>query len=239
MAPLDTSSSCRTTVGPITFVSREKKAKSVTFKETVAARKTIHINDYTDEEIVACWLTHKENETIQKRTQLEVSKCFKNEESEDVDYQCSLGKISFASREKKTKSVTFKPTVAARKTIHINNYTAEEIFACWWTDEEHTMIQKRTLLEASALLETEVTEEADYQKSCFRGLELYVKHIAEKGTAHKDAALRAVLQEQSLQREEGSYDPEYIAEIYQDCTSLAREKASFSGVKDSLEVSRR
>jgi hypothetical protein len=137
---------------------------------------------------------------------------------------------------KQTKAVTLKKTVAAKKTIHVNDYTDEEITSCWYTEEENETIKAQSLLEASDLLDTEVSDDIDYQKSCFRGLEHYVLHIAEERMAYKTIAVSTVLEEQQLQREEGSDDPEFIAELYAECTSLARVKASILGLNDRLEA---
>lgn len=137
---------------------------------------------------------------------------------------------------KKAKSVAFNEKVAAKKTIHINDYTDEEVHACWYTHQENEIIKSESLLESSALLESEAADDDDYGKNCFRGLEHYIKPIAEQRLAHKDAALCAVLEEQELQREEGSFDPEYIAEIYENIASLSGVKSRITGLNDRLEA---
>ena len=52
----------------------------------------------------------------------------------------SLSEKTLRQNKKTTKkSVTFSESVKVKKTIHINNYTDDEIDACWYSDEECQM----------------------------------------------------------------------------------------------------
>lgn len=130
---------------------------------------------------------------------------------------------------KKSKTVTFKETATARTTTHINDYTAKEIRACWYSDSERSAIRKQVVAEAAAAAD-------DESKVCPRGLEALVGSSAEQRREAKFTAMLAVLQEQELQRDEGSYDPEYIALAYKQCTACCRESALILGFNDQEEA---
>merc|ERR1719464_764687 len=74
--------------------------KIVRFHNIVAVKETLHLNNYTEQEIKACWLTQKEKKLTQKRIlialqRLKSSSCnlFNNNENDDdinIDFSNSL-----------------------------------------------------------------------------------------------------------------------------------------------------
>jgi hypothetical protein len=94
------------------------------------------------------------------------------------------------------KSVSFKHTVQARKTLHVMNYTEEEVKACWYTREEVKERRRQMHFMVKAIeLGAEISEEED--EYCMRGLVEYKTDVSiEKkqhdicGTANKDHSKR-------------------------------------------------
>ena len=129
---------------------------------------------------------------------------------------------------KAAKRVSFKESVKARKIIHINDFSSEEVTACWYDEAEYDVIK--------SLAFTEAFGSSDKDPRCLRGLEHFGQPVAEAREENRNSALLVVLQEQQLQRQEGSCDPEYIAQIYEQQCSLARVQANIAGLNDRLEA---
>lgn len=134
---------------------------------------------------------------------------------------------SFAATTTATRKVSFNERVRAKKTIHITDFSEDEVQAYWYGDDEFRRIKRDVKFEAS-LLENECLEEND-SKYCGRGLENFTTSGAKRRNANKRRGRSIVLEEQELQREEGSNDPDFIAETYSDaaadCQAVARSHA--------------
>jgi hypothetical protein len=128
---------------------------------------------------------------------------------------------------KAKKVVTFQQSVKAKKTLHINNYTEEEIQACWFDDDESKQMKEEFRLAANLAMNGLLPQESS------RGLELYTKE-AQSRRQHKATAREEVLDEQELQWDEGAYDPEYIAQIYEAASASSRARARSTGFQDEL-----
>ena len=125
--------------------------------------------------------------------------------------------------------------------IHINDYTAEEISACWYNDKEFSAIKTQCISQmrtTEPLKQKNVVSiiEDQHESGDARGLEYFIGSVAETRQKTSQMAIWAVLREQYLQREEGSFDPEFISEIYERQSSLARVQACITGVNDRLEA---
>jgi hypothetical protein len=122
------------------------------------------------------------------------------------------------------KSVSFNERVWAKKTIHCNDFSEEEIQSYWYCDEGFRRIKREVKFEAN-LLENQCIEESS-KKYCSRGLEYFTHSGSKVRRINKSRARSLVMEEQELQRDEGSNDPEYIAEVYAfvaaDCKADAR-----------------
>ena len=132
------------------------------------------------------------------------------------------------------KSVTFNQTVSVRKTLHINNYSNDEVFACWYNDDEFKAIRKGVKFAVSLLKDGLLEEDTEYH--CQRGLELHTRKGANRRLQNKRAARGAVLIEQELQWEAGVYDPEYIAMKCMEYSSSLQATAHEIGLKDQLDA---
>ena len=131
------------------------------------------------------------------------------------------------------KSVTFNEKVRAKKTIHFADYSDEEIRVCWYDDCDYRRIKNDVKFEAS-LLENDCLDDDDSSKYCSRGLSHLTTKGAKQRSANKRRGLALVLEEQNLQQEEGSNDPEYIAEIYASSTASCQAVARRVAEQDFL-----
>lgn len=118
---------------------------------------------------------------------------------------------------KTRKSVSFHQVVKAKKTIHVNDLSAEELRAYWYKSEDYESMKKDArfeadLLENGCLVEHESS--CTVMKRCRRGLDVFTRMGSKQRSETKRRGHAIVMEEQDLQREEGSNDPEYIAEVY-------------------------
>lgn len=78
-------------------------------------------------------------------------------------------------------------------------------------------------------------DDEDHTEYCRRGVEHRVQcSRSEQRHEQKEAVVWAVLEEQELQRIEGSCDPEFLAEICANLTKLARSNARANGLDDQF-----
>ena len=124
------------------------------------------------------------------------------------------------------KSVSFNEVVRAKKTIHISNFTAEEIRCCWYMDEDYEVMKQDLRFEVNLLENDCLIENPSSTNHTARGLDTFSSTIVGRARREiKRQARNTVLEEQKLQQEEGSYDPEFIAEIYAKVTKAASQIA--------------
>lgn len=126
---------------------------------------------------------------------------------------------------KPRKSVSFNEVVKAKKTIHIDNFTCDEIRGYWYKPDDFEIMKRDVRFEANLLENDCLIEEAHNMRHSKRGLAMYTATGAKQRSESKRRGRSIVLEEQELQREEGSNDPEYIAEIYAAASKAARSAA--------------
>ena len=155
-----------------------------------------------------------------------------NCQNADPCYQSSKGPLSATVVEpvvyethKQHKTVSFHEVVKAKKTIHISDFSAEEIRSCWYKDEDYEVMKRDVRFEVNLLENDCLVENQSMMTRTARGLEIYSSTAGQVRREIKRRARNAVLEEQRLQREEGSYDPEFIAEIYSMLTKNASQNA--------------
>jgi hypothetical protein len=130
------------------------------------------------------------------------------------------------------RSVHFEERVRARKTIHLNEITDDEIDACWYSEQEfHDM---RESVRIAAYLLDEGLLETDNATHCRRGAEAHAPLQSRLRRKMKLAVREAVFGEQAQQWEEGSFDPEFIAEVSALASSRSRYLARQVGLEDEV-----
>jgi len=123
------------------------------------------------------------------------------------------------------KAVAFNEVVKAKRTIFIADFNAVELGSYWYDSNELTSMKndvrfQAKLLEQGGLFQTK--SHIGGARYCYRGLEMFTPAGARYRSETRRKGQELVLVEQNLQREEGSDDPEYIAEIYASAANEAR-----------------
>lgn len=138
-----------------------------------------------------------------------------------------------SSKQQQKKSVQFNTRVRIRKTLHINNYSDDEIEEAWFSDEEFKNIRKDALFVAELIREGhEISDQ-----HCTRGIEMYTgSREARKRQQRKTAIRWALLNEISLQSEEGNIDYDYIAKLYAKASSSCVAKAHALALEDKVNA---
>ena len=111
------------------------------------------------------------------------------------------------SRER--KSVTFAANAKGRKTIHINNYTKEEITNCWFSSKEMREIKSDIRQTVAMLEQNQPIDEIRYSR---RGVDIYKKEVWVVRTERKKKAQKAVFKKQMkclVRATDGDFQQEY------------------------------
>jgi hypothetical protein len=140
---------------------------------------------------------------------------------------------------KREKLVQFFPIVEMHETLHVNDYTDEEVAVVWYSERDFAYMgaDPRLVLE---LFECGVYPgDDDDQQLCLRGLEGRTKQGARERRYNKGLGRTAVLREQSLQECDSRHDPEAIAREYALATKHCSAAALEVGRMDEWHASGR
>lgn len=123
---------------------------------------------------------------------------------------------------KNSASSTLPPKPNNKKRIHWNykvvkrrhhrlcDLSDEEKEAVWYTANDTKIILAMAKVTVKMMMKGEICDDIDY---CSRGLEGKTPSGAKRRQKNKQILRKALLEEQEIQREEGVYDPEYLAEL--------------------------
>jgi hypothetical protein len=148
--------------------------------------------------------------------------------SELSETQCILPHEVDMSEVRKVK---FHNTVRVRETIHMNDYSDDEIRRSWYTKVELKRI-KEDLRRIAYLIQTEELD--DYE--CWRGLESRIGERAGRRNKIISYAIRVVLWEQEQQSRKRIIDAFAIAEAYLPVSKLSAVMAHNIGLQDESET---
>jgi hypothetical protein len=119
--------------------------------------------------------------------------------------------------------------------LHINDYTDNEVDACWYDDYENEMMQKE-MLSVVTLLKNGMLEH-DTEQNCRRGLlECHTPEVALQRLKNRTAVREAVHEEQEFQWDEGIWEPEYIARAYKAASPTSQANAHDIALQDQLDA---
>jgi hypothetical protein len=143
---------------------------------------------------------------------------------------CSI-KSQSTTATKQEVGVRFSENIdVIRKTLSRNDYTAEEIQACWYTREERQRIHIQCNKEIRKMNEGSKLKDKKY---CSRGLEGCTTIGAATKRRNRLLAIDAVLDEQMIQWEEFVFDEDTIAALYWKASSSCQLWANLVGQRDS------
>ena len=112
-------------------------------------------------------------------------------------------------------SVRFSSKDLIFDTLCFEDYSREEVKACWFSDREFQMTLERC----------EDIIEKDSGTHCLRGLEKWSSPRVDECNDDRDDAYDAVLNEQDAQREEGRHSDERISRQYRKCCKRSKRRA--------------
>jgi hypothetical protein len=140
-----------------------------------------------------------------------------------------------SSKRRSKKSASFCNKVSIRQIPHINDLSQVEKDSTWLTDQDFLLNRKSCVTTVKKHVRGEITME-NKDKYCFRGLESKTREGARRRKEMKDVAIKAVLQEQKLQKEGGIEDPESVKRIYRIHCHQAHFTAYELGLVDKEEA---
>jgi hypothetical protein len=140
---------------------------------------------------------------------------------------------STAATEQEEFRVRFSQKIHICKTLSREDYTTEEIQACWFTAEENQRIHRHCSKEIRKMDEGTKLKDKKY---CSRGLEGHTTVGAATKKRNRSFAINAILDEQMIQWEEGIFDEDAISEIYYRASSRCRVRARIVGLRDHRET---
>ena len=115
------------------------------------------------------------------------------------------------------KKLTFHHKVEKKRHHRLQDLSEEERENVWYTEGDTKIILAIAKVTVKMMMKGEPCDDMDY---CSRGLEGKTPDGSKKRQKNKLRVRKALLEEQEIQREEGVYDPEYLAQV---CRKYSRE----------------
>jgi hypothetical protein len=130
-------------------------------------------------------------------------------------------------------SITFDGNVKVKKVTSVHDLT-EEPESLWFQDEEYNRMKEKSF---SLVDKVEQCGGLGHgRKYCTRGLENLMSDAHEEVQNTKYDGWDSVLNEQNLQRKQGTYDDEYMAKVYKFATFKNQKDAANRARQDAQEI---
>lgn len=132
-----------------------------------------------------------------------------------------------------TKSVHWNRKVEKKRHHRCQDLSDDELESYWYTESDTKIILAIAKVTVKMMMKGELCDDIDY---CSRGLEGKTPVGSKKRQKNKLRVRKALLEEQDIQREEGVFDPEYLAQV---CLKYSREvniAAHSQGLRDEREI---
>ena len=130
------------------------------------------------------------------------------------------------------KSVSFPRVVSMRKTMSIDDYTDDEIGACWYNRDEIEMIEKCN----AKLAKLMSAGEAPNTGHSYRGLEGLVDQSRTRAEDRIEEAIDIILDYYDGQCMHGVQDEAALASLYASVTKRGKLLAMATGLQDEIEA---
>jgi hypothetical protein len=132
------------------------------------------------------------------------------------------------------RGVSFNPDVYVQETLHINDFSEEEICNAYWAKSDYPMMKKNMAITVRQLELGTYSGDSDQQ--CLRGLEHRQRKGSQLRKLNKMSGLCSVLDEQERQRIHGEENDEKIAKIYYGANMHCRMAACKLALSDQEEA---
>jgi hypothetical protein len=132
-----------------------------------------------------------------------------------------------------TKSVHWNRKVEKKRHHRCQDLSDDELESYWYTESDTKIILAIAKVTVKMMMKGELCDDIDY---CSRGLEGKTPIGSKRRQKNKLRVRKALLEEQEIQREEGVFDPEYLAQV---CLKYSREvtiAAHSQGLRDEREI---
>lgn len=145
------------------------------------------------------------------------------------------GEISDSKTTLHGRRVSFFASVKVRICLHVNDYTQDEVHACWYNHEEREAMQENARVAAKLVLGGKLRQ--DTKEFCRRGVEFATLAHKVRRQQLRQKAWFAVFDKQQAQYEIGKpNEPELIAQAYKEASLEASSHAIELALKDQREV---
>lgn len=114
------------------------------------------------------------------------------------------------SKEKGGKRVHWNHKVEKKRHPRLQDLTQAEKESVWYTEGDTKIILAMAKVTVKMMMKGEPCDDVDY---CSRGLEGKTPVGSKRRQKNKLRVRRALLEEQEIQRDEGVFDPDYLAEV--------------------------
>ena len=144
---------------------------------------------------------------------------------------------SLPKSSRRKRSVTFMGLVKVKNTLHIKDYTKEEVSAAWYNESESSTIKFTTKVVVSQMeraTKKKGGEPVDEDTVSTRGLEGRTRKGQKKKFNARQEAQCAVLDEQYRQYAMDDFDPDHLALLYKECTYQSAIEAQRIGKQDEF-----
>jgi hypothetical protein len=115
-----------------------------------------------------------------------------------------------SEKSKKTRRVHWNHKVEKKRHHRLQDLSEEEKETVWYTESDTKIVLAMAKVTVKMMMKGEPCDDVDY---CSRGLEGKTPTGSKRRQKNKLRVRKALLEEQEIQREEGVYDPEYLAQV--------------------------
>ena len=128
------------------------------------------------------------------------------------------------------KRVVFSRKVMIKQVLHFKDMNDETRYRYWMSEAEHAEIKDHCKCTVQKMMRGDDDVDKEFSDFCSRGLESRTRQGMKEKKHRKDELRRAVLIQEQLQKDEGTFDPEFLALISvsksRESQDLALERAS-------------
>ncbi len=143
-----------------------------------------------------------------------------------------------SSNGQQRQSVSFKSTVNVYVVLHLNNYTKEEVKACWFSDSEMNEIRAdiKLTLQKMRVPTSPISVISEENGICSFGLESFSKDGSRRKQMRRSTGKNAVfdIQDRQFEKRGSIYNAKAIADAYAECTTVSKDIARVMGVFNEL-----
>lgn len=144
------------------------------------------------------------------------------------------------SQEKPQRSVTFRPHVDVRLMLHLNDMTDDERKDVWFCHREYAAIKRGISFTVNIMQKggyySKIMLGGIDERHCIRGLEYRIRSGGRARKENKRRALRAVLEEQDSQTQDGFFDDNLIRRVFIEANIHCTASALIMGLEDEKEA---